>query len=153
MIPQEETLWLENQICFPIYAASRMMTKLYTPMLSQMDLTYPQYLVLLVLWKEDQRTVSEITRQIHLESNTLTPILKRMQTKDLIDRQRSAQDERSVVISLTKKGKELKEQAQCIPQQIVEQFGSEQITAEEIYQLKERLTKLTEILGAKVNGI
>ncbi|MCV9386750.1 MarR family winged helix-turn-helix transcriptional regulator [Reichenbachiella ulvae] len=148
-----ETLWLENQICFPIYAASRMVTKLYTPLLSQLDITYPQYLVLLVLWKQDQRTVSEISQQIHLESNTLTPILKRMQAKGLLERKRSEKDERSVVISLTKKGKALQKEALCIPEKIVEQFGSEQVKTEEIHQLKDTLTKLTELLGNKLEAV
>ncbi|MBU2915711.1 MarR family winged helix-turn-helix transcriptional regulator [Reichenbachiella agariperforans] len=144
-----ETLWLENQICFPIYAASRMVTKLYTPFLSQLDITYPQYLVLLILWQTDQMTVSEISHLVHLESNTLTPVLKRMQGKGLIERQRSEKDERSVIISLTEKGKALRKEAMCIPQQIIDQFASDEINAQEIHQLKQTLTKLTDILGKK----
>ena len=101
MKTSQESLWLENQLCFPLYAVSRMVTKLYTPFLEKLDITYPQYLVLLVLWKEDQITVSDISEQLYLESNTLTPLLKRMEKKELICRERSKEDERQVLVNET----------------------------------------------------
>lgn len=143
-------LWLENQICFPLYAVSRMVTKLYAPHLKELDITYPQYLVLLVLWQEDQRTVSEISELLFLESNTLTPLLKRMESKKLVQRQRSETDERKVLISLTKKGQALQDKAACVPQQIIGSFQSEVVKAEEVVQLRETLNKLMQLFGSAV---
>ena len=141
-----ENLWLENQICFPLYATSRLITKLYTPLLDTLDITYPQYLVLLVLWKEDNKTVSDISEQLILDSNTLTPLLKRMEKKQLIHRKRSETDERKVVISLTEKGIALKEDAACIPTQIFEQVDDGSKSVEEARQFKDTLDKLMQIL-------
>ena len=83
-------LYLERQLCFPLYAASRLTTKIYEPYLKNLDLTYPQYLVLLVLWQNDAITVNEIGSRLFLESNTLTPLLKRLEQKELVTRKRSA---------------------------------------------------------------
>ncbi|MEL6534782.1 MAG: MarR family transcriptional regulator [Bacteroidota bacterium] len=141
-----ETLWLENQICFPLYAVSRMVTKLYTPLLDKLDITYPQYLVLLVLWEKDGRSVSEISELLLLESNTLTPLLKRMEGKELIKRQRSAEDERRVEISLAPKGNALQQEALCIPQTIVDQFQDASLGLEEVVQLKQTLSTLMGVL-------
>ena len=135
----DETLLLKNQICFPLYAASRMLTKLYQPMLSRLDITYPQYLVLLVLWEKDERSVSEISTILYLESNTLTPLLKRLEKKEFIQRRRSADDERQVNISLTTEGSKLRDEAQCIPEQIFSQLQSEKMSASEVGQFKESL--------------
>lgn len=137
-----ESLWLENQICFPLYAVSRMVTKLYTPLLGELDITYPQYLVLLVLWKEGQASVSQICNLLYLESNTLTPLLKRMEKKGLIKRIRSQEDERKVDVELTDEGKAMQQEALCIPQQIVAQMSSEDINLQDIIHLKETLSKL-----------
>lgn len=142
MKQKPEDLWLENQICFPLYAASRMVTRLYTPLLDELEITYPQYLVLLVLWRKDQQSVTDIRNLIYLESNTLTPLLKRMENKGLIQRKRSETDERKVLVSLTEKGKALKEKAACIPEQIINQFGSDEIGAGEVIRLQETLSKL-----------
>lgn len=113
-----EQLKLHNQICFPLYALSKEITRQYTPFLNALDLTYPQYLVMLVLWEQDSQTVNQIGAKLHLDSGTLTPLLKRLQTKNLIVRQRSQSDERSVLISLTQAGRELQHTAAHIPQQI-----------------------------------
>lgn len=113
-----EQLKLSNQLCFPLYALSKEIIRRYTPFLQPLDLTYPQYLVMLVLWECDQQSVSEIGAKLHLDSGTLTPLLKRLQSKQLIERLRSADDERSVIIQTTAAGQALQHQAADIPQQI-----------------------------------
>lgn len=147
MSTQAEELWLENQICFPIYAVSRMVTKLYTPLLDRLDITYPQYLVLLVLWQKDHRSVSDISDLLFLESNTLTPLLKRMEGKGLIQRQRSAEDERRVLVSLTQVGEALKEDARCIPMEIIQRFRSDDISLEDVQQFKATLGKMMQLFS------
>ncbi|MBU7593051.1 MarR family winged helix-turn-helix transcriptional regulator [Metabacillus halosaccharovorans] len=118
-----EMLKLENQICFKIYTAEREITRLYRDLLADLDITYPQYLVLLVLWEADSITVKELGKKLFLDSGTLTPMLKRMEANQIIKRQRSLEDERSVIISLTNKGKEMKEKATCIPSKLLENLS------------------------------
>lgn len=151
MIDPAALLFLENQLCFPLYATSRLTTKLYTPYLNELEITYPQYLVFLVLWKHPEQTVKEIGDQLYLESNTLTPLLKRLEQKSLIQRKRSKEDERIVLISLTQKGKKLKEEAQSIPLRIIESFQDSSITEQEIQELKKTLMKLVSILDEKIS--
>ncbi|WNS44775.1 MarR family transcriptional regulator [Paenibacillus sp. MMS20-IR301] len=122
---QEETtttpeLMLENQLCFTIYACSREFTKLYQPHLDKIGLTYSQYLVMLVLWERRQCTVKELGEALFLDSGTLTPLLKRLQAAGLILRERSLQDERKVLISLTIQGRALQQEALCIPGKMAE---------------------------------
>lgn len=140
------TLYLENQLCFPLYAASRLTTKLYTPFLEDLGITYPQYLVLLVLWENNAQSVTEIGTRLALESNTLTPLLKRLEQKELLTRSRSSKDERAVVVTLTASGQALKEQAVCIPQKIMESFVNASISQEELLAFQKTLTKLVELL-------
>lgn len=140
------TLYLENQLCFPLYAASRLTTKLYTPFLEDLGITYPQYLVLLVLWEKNAQTVTEIGTRLALESNTLTPLLKRLEQKELLTRSRSSKDERAVVVTLTASGQALKEQAVCIPQKIMKSFANASISQEEFLAFQKTLTKLVELL-------
>lgn len=113
-------LLLENQLCFTIYACSREITKLYQPYLDKIGVTYSQYLVLLVLWEKEQCTVKEIGEALFLDSGTLTPLLKRLQAAGLIVRERSLQDERKVLISLTEQGWALQDEALCIPGKMME---------------------------------
>lgn len=134
-----ELLKLENQLCFPLYAASRLVTKCYQPLLDELGLTYPQYLVLLVLWETDSVNLSVLSERLHLQSNTLTPLLKRMQEMKLIDRVRSQEDERSIIISLTQKGKGLKSKAPKIHHHLAKQIG---ISIQEAQQLHTLLYKL-----------
>ena len=108
-------LLLDNQLCFALYSTSLAMTKLYKPLLEALGLTYPQYLVMLVLWEHDDVTVSSLGERLFLDSGTLTPLLKRMETADLLARTRSKEDERRVHISLTATGRDLKTQAAKIP--------------------------------------
>lgn len=138
-------LYLENQLCFPLYATSRLTTKLYAPYLEEMGITYPQYLVLLTLWQFGEQSVKTIGERLYLESNTLTPLLKRLEQKALLSRTRSKTDERTVVIALTPTGQELKNKAVQIPGKIVESFKSDDLTQTEIVDFQKTLFKL---LGA-----
>jgi DNA-binding MarR family transcriptional regulator len=108
-------LKLDNQLCFAIYACSREITKLYQPYLEKLGVTYSQYLVLIVLWEREECTVKELGEALYLDSGTLTPLLKRLQNAGLIDRKRSTQDERKVLISLTSEGSVLRERALSVP--------------------------------------
>ncbi|MBS1596180.1 MAG: MarR family transcriptional regulator [Bacteroidetes bacterium] len=142
----EEMLLLENQLCFPLYAVSRLVTQLYTPLLDQLDITYPQYLVLLVLWEQDSQSVSDIGAQLLLETNTLTPLLKRMEQKELIQRTRATDDERKVLVSLTTRGKKLKQKAPCIPQALIAGMQDSPLTAREVEAFRRTLHKMLEAL-------
>jgi len=108
-------LQLDNQLCFALYSTSLAMTKLYKPLLEELGLTYPQYLAMLVLWEQDGLTVSELGERLYLDSGTLTPLLKRMETAGLVSRLRAVQDERRVHITLTAAGRKLKDKAAKIP--------------------------------------
>ena len=110
-----EMMKLENQLCFPLYAASRSITALYTPYLKPLGLTYTQYIVFLVLWEKDGIPVGEICEKLMLDNGTISPLLKKMQTSGYIERKRSPEDDRVVVITLTGKGKALQQQAKDIP--------------------------------------
>ena len=115
----DPALLLDNQLCFALYSASLAMTKLYKPLLAELGLTYPQYLVLLVLWEQDDVIVSTLGERLFLDSGTLTPLLKRMEAAGLLVRTRSAQDERRVQISLTEVGRKLKARAARVPACVV----------------------------------
>lgn len=110
-----EAMKLENQLCFPLYAAARNITNLYTPLLSPLGLTYTQYLVFLVLWEQDGLPVGTIGEKLMLDNGTLSPLLKKLQQAGYIERNRSDKDERVVVITLTEKGRSLQAQAQDVP--------------------------------------
>lgn len=107
---------LENQLCFKLYALSRQLTNQYRPLLETLDITYPQYLVMMVLWKEKTITVKELGKRLYLDSGTLTPLLKRLEQKKFLLRQRDAADERSVIISLAKAGNVLQQKAKKVPE-------------------------------------
>ena len=113
-----EQLKLENQLCFRLYTASRLITQAYHPYLSELGLTYPQYLVMMVLWEKDRMPVNDIAKKLYLETNTVTPLLKRMEAEGFIQRTRGAEDARQVIVSLTEKGKAIEDKASCIPQKI-----------------------------------
>ncbi|AHJ98455.1 MarR family winged helix-turn-helix transcriptional regulator [Hymenobacter swuensis] len=130
---------LENQLCFPLYAASRMLTKAYLPLLQELDLTYPQYLVLLLLWEHQELTVKELGDNLLLDSGTLTPLLKRMEQKQWVSRRRDPRDERSVIIGLQPAGTALRRQACHIPEQLFARLGMPQA---EFEALRDQLTQL-----------
>lgn len=118
-----EYLLLDRQLCFPLYAASRLMTRLYQPLLEPMGLTYPQYVVLMILWEEAPCTVSQLCRRALLNTNTLTPVLKRLEQSGWVERRRDTEDERVVRVYLTEAGRELREQARCIPGTLLRALG------------------------------
>ncbi len=118
MEPLDESLLLDRQLCFPLYAAARKVTGLYTPLLKPLGLTYTQYIALLALWERDGVTVGELCRRLRLDSGTLTPLLKRMEGGGLLTRSRAERDERVTEIRLTAAGKALKAKAAAIPGRI-----------------------------------
>lgn len=130
---------LEQQLCFALYSASLAMNKVYRQTLATLDITYPQYLVMLVLWAQDRQTVSEIGGRLFLDSATLTPLLKRLETAGLISRTRSRQDERQVVIALTEQGQAMQQQAAAIPQNIQQATGCD---GQALLELKNQLDEL-----------
>lgn len=111
----DDLLKLENQLCFPLYACSKEVVRRYTPLLDELGLTYTQYLVMMALWEYGTTSVSELGERLYLDSGTLTPVLKKMEAKGLLERARNAEDERRVDISLTAKGKGMKKPAAKIP--------------------------------------
>jgi len=135
----KDILKLSNQVCFPLYAATRQITKLYRPMLERLGVTYPQYLVLLVLFEEESVTVKALGERLYLDSGTLTPMLKRMEEHGLVKRQRSTKDERVVEVTLTEKGRDIEKQAEEIPKRFSKEVLLEQ---DEFDELKRLLTKI-----------
>ncbi|OZB61686.1 MAG: MarR family transcriptional regulator [Lysobacterales bacterium 13-68-4] len=136
-------LQLDSQLCFSLYSAQLAMTKVYRKLLADLGLTYPQYLVMLVLWEADGVTVSQIGERLFLDSATLTPLLKRLEAAGLVQRQRATEDERQVVVSLTAEGRALKRKAGAVPEAIFCATGCE---LDELVDLKSRLDGLRERL-------
>ena len=136
---------LNRQLCFAMYSASRAATKAYRPLLEDLGLTYPQYLVMLVLWEEDPRSVRALGEELGLDSGTLSPLLKRLESLGLVARQRSAEDERRVEVHLTAEGAALSEKARAIPQRLADAAG---LTPAELDQLRETLSRLSAALLA-----
>ena len=116
--PNFDALKLENQVCFPLYACARETIKLYKPFLDELNLTYTQYITLLVLWEQKQLTVKELGTRLYLDSGTLTPLLKKLEEKGLVNRRRSTADERNLIVSITDRGMALRDQALHIPQEM-----------------------------------
>ncbi|WP_319480034.1 MarR family transcriptional regulator [uncultured Draconibacterium sp.] len=144
-----EQLKLSNQLCFPIYAASRLITRTYQPMLDELGITYPQYLVLMVLWESDSMPVNTIAKKLILNTNTITPLLKRMEVQGIVKRTRSDEDERKVTVSLTDKGQQLRNQAAEIPEKLAAQLDTDKITVEELIDLREKLNRLIDSMTEK----
>ncbi len=142
-------LKLGNQLCFPVYAASRLIIREYQPYLNKLGITYPQYLVLMILWETDTITVNEISNKLILNTNTITPLLKRMETLGIIERHRSENDERKVIINLTPKGKLMQVDAAIIPEKLAAGLISDTIKAEELIDLKHKLDVIINYLNEK----
>ncbi|GJE78319.1 MULTISPECIES: MarR family winged helix-turn-helix transcriptional regulator [Methylorubrum] len=140
----KDPLLLDNQLCYALYAAAHRMTKSYRPMLERMGLTYPQYLVLLVLWESDGITVSEIGRRLRLDSGTLTPVLKRLESSGFLSRSRRQSDEREVEISLTEEGRALRAEAVAVRQSVMCQLN---MSEPEIQAMRADLNALIENLS------
>ncbi len=134
-----DPLKLENQLCFPLYAAAREVMQKYRPFLDELDLTYTQYITMMVLWEYGQISAKELGRKLFLDSGTLTPVLKSMEKKGFVSRSRSEKDERVLVVSVTEKGKQLKEQAVHVPEKMA---GCICLKAEEAMQLYALLYKI-----------
>jgi DNA-binding MarR family transcriptional regulator len=141
--PAVDWLALDRQLCFALYSASLAMTKLYKPMLDPLGLTYPQYLVMLVLWQADSVTVGQLGERLALDSGTLTPLLKRLEAAGMLQRHRDSADERRVLLQLTASGRALKAQAQKLPAEVIGATGCE---LSEISQLTTQLQALRQQL-------
>ncbi|KRA57270.1 MarR family transcriptional regulator [Caulobacter sp. Root656] len=134
-----EALRLDRQLCFALYGAANRVTRLYRPMLDALGLTYPQYLAMLVLWEASPRTVGALGEALDLESSTLTPLLKRLETQGLVARTRDPEDERRVVVTLTETGAALRDKAKAVPEQL---FCKLNLQLDELGDLRERLKAL-----------
>ncbi len=143
--PETDWLRLDRQICFSLHAASRAFNGVYRVVLKDLGLTYPQYLVMLVLWERDDLPVKKLGEQLRLDSGTLSPLVKRLEAAGLVRRERSAQDERSVRVRLTEEGAALRERALEVPRRIAAATG---FGVAEIGELRERLDQLTSALDA-----
>ncbi|MEU7056381.1 MarR family transcriptional regulator [Streptomyces sp. NPDC046197] len=141
--PDEDWLRLDRQICFSLHAASRAFNGVYRVILKELGLTYPQYLVMLVLWEHGETPVKKLGEHLRLDSGTLSPLLKRLETSGLVRRERSARDERSVEVRLTDEGAALRERATAVPRRIMSATG---FSLDEIRDLRSRLDRLTTAL-------
>jgi DNA-binding MarR family transcriptional regulator len=138
-----EQLKLDNQLCFRLYTASRLVAGAYNPYFEQLGITYPQYLVLLVLWEKDRQPVNDIAKRLHLETNTVTPLLQRMEKAGLIERKRGEKDTRQRIVSLTPKALAMREQAKDIPDKLSEELAK-YVSLDEMMALIPSLDKLIE---------
>lgn len=134
-----EALRLKNQICFPIYAVSNMITRKYKPYLDKLDLTYTQYIVMMVLWEHGQANEKLLCKSLCLKSNTLTPLLKKLEDKGYIEKSKDAYDERNLVITLTETGRELRDKALSVPECMAKEFHLTQEEANSLYQILYKL--------------
>lgn len=143
-------LQLDNQLCFRLYAATRLVTQAYTPLLNQLGITYPQYLVLMVLWETDNQPVNDIAHRLMLETNTVTPLLQRMEKQGILIRKRGSEDKRQQIVSLTEKGRALEEQAySIIPQGMGKEFMACPLKAKDYINLARELDSIIETLKKK----
>lgn len=130
-----DVIKLENQLCFPLYACAKEVVRQYKPHLDQIDLTYTQYIIMMVMWEKSELTVKELGQYVYLDSGTLTPVLKKLEAKGYLSRSRSTDDERNVRIAITEKGNQLKEQAVEIPIQIGKCISLEEEEVKRLYGL------------------
>ena len=128
----EEKFKLENQLCFRLYTASRLITQAYYPLLSEHGLTYPQYLVLLVLWETDGQPVNDIAKRLMLETNTVTPLLKRMEAEGIVTRSQGKKDARQMIVKLTKKGRDLQRKLTDVPETVGSAVICDSVTPETV---------------------
>lgn len=143
MMPQK--LPLESQLCFSLYATSMAVNRTYKPMLDQLGLTYPQYLVLSTLWEKGALAVSGIADRLSLESSTITPLVKRLESAGFLTRERNPQDERQVIVSLTAKGRSLNEKTACLTEKLLERSG---LTPEQLTKMNGQIQQLRVALTA-----
>ena len=144
MAGKYDSLKLENQLCFPLYACSKEIVRRYKTYLDRLDLTYTQYIVMMVVWEEKELNVKELGDKLFLDSGTLTPVLKKLEAKGYVTRERSKIDERTLIVTLTESGKELREKAVDIP---VGMRGCLKLSDEEMVQLRTMLNKILSDMG------
>ena len=135
---------LDDLLCFSLYAASMAINRTYKPLLDKLGITYPQYLVLSALWEEDERTVGSIAERLSLESSTVTPLVKRLETAELVTRTRNSKDERQVFVALTRRGRDLKEKSRCLGETLLARSGME---PKELMALNQELRRLRQHLS------
>ncbi|MBY4676033.1 MarR family winged helix-turn-helix transcriptional regulator [Marinobacterium arenosum] len=138
-----EALKLDNQLCFAIYSTSLTLNKLYKPLLQQLGLTYPQYLIMLVLWEQDDITLSQLSKRLGQDMGALSPVIKRLEAQGLITRQRSEADDRKIHLRLTEEGQALQQQAEAVPSHILCASG---LSVEQALTLKQQLDELRQTL-------
>jgi MarR family transcriptional regulator, organic hydroperoxide resistance regulator len=138
---------LEGMPCYSIYSAGLAIQRTYKPLLDELGITYPQYLLLNVLWEEDHLTVGDIGERLGIESSTLTPLLKRLQAAGFVERTRNPADERQVFVDLTERSKAIKDRASCLGPEV---FGNAGITVERLYRLRDEVKALRDALNAKL---
>ena len=143
---QHKTPQLGNQLCFPLYVIAKEITGLYRPLLEELDITYPQYLVMMVLWEHQRLTVNQIGEKLFLDSGTITPLLKRLEAKSYIVRQRKIEDERVVEISLTDEGERLQDKACLIPEKMNDRLD---LSETDVQELKQAISKLLDKINKK----
>jgi len=139
-----ESIKLDNQVCFSLYAASREIIKLYKPYLDKYNLTYTQYIAMLVLWEDEKSTVKDIGKRLHLDSGTLTPLLKKIESMGLVTRYRDVNDDRVVIVELTEKGRLLKENVTEVPQEMACKIN---MPREDLIELKIKLDNMLGVLN------
>ena len=135
----EDSLKLENQLCFPLYACSKEVIRRYKPILDKLDLTYTQYITMMVLWEYGSINIKKLGDMLLLDSGTLTPLLKKLESKGYISRNRDSKDERNLIISITKEGNKLKEKAVCVPTEIGKCINLSEKEAIDLYKLLYKL--------------
>ena len=135
----EDALKLENQLCFPLYVCSKEIIKKYKPFLDKLDLTYTQYITMMVLWEYGEINVKTLGDMLFLDSGTLTPLLKKLESKGYIERKRNTSDERNLIIKITSKGKKLRDKAKCVPQQVGKCINLSNKESLELYKLLYKL--------------
>lgn len=141
-----ELLKLDNQLCFRLYSASRLVIQAYRPLLDKLSITYPQYLVMMVLWEQDNVTITTITERLMLETNTVTPLLKRMENQGFIKRKPSKEDARQKIIALTAKGKALQDKATDIPSCLIRSMSEKNVSLQELGSITPILDNLIKAL-------
>ena len=134
-----DNLKLENQLCFPLYVCSKEIIKKYKPFLDEIDLTYTQYITMMVLWNKEEINVTELGKYLYLDSGTLTPVLKKLENKGYIIRKRAKEDERNLIVSITEEGKNLRKKAKEVPSKIAKCINLEEKEALELYRILYKL--------------
>lgn len=145
MTDRYDSLKLENQLCFPLYACAKEIVKAYKPYLDELDLTYTQYITMMVLWEHKELRVKDVGKRLYLDSSTLTPLLKRLEEKGYVTRRRSKKDERDLIVTITENGEALKERAVTVPERLSGCIEMDPKKAQVLYELLyELIGKLTE---------